>query len=62
MLKGHQLLVELEPPPHMRPAEGEAAPGAKPALQPYVLGPWAGVVVDPNMWRVGRMHISHYTV
>ena len=64
VLKGQQLLVELEAPPYMQPAEAAsvAPPGGKVALQPYVLGLWAGVIVDPNMWQVGRMHLSHYTV
>jgi hypothetical protein len=58
-MKGQQLLVELEAPPYVQHAEAEVPPGGKVALQPYVLRLWAGVIVDPNMWQVGRMHLSH---
>ncbi len=56
VLKGLQLQAELEAPPYMQPAEAEVPPGGKVALQPYVLGSWAGVMVDPDMWRVGCMY------
>ena len=49
-------LVELAAPPYMQPEAAEAPPGGRAALQPYVLGLWAGVVVDPNIDVAGRPH------
>jgi hypothetical protein len=28
----------------------------------YLLGPWAGAVVDPSLWQLGRLAVSHFTV
>jgi hypothetical protein len=61
LLKGHEVLVELPPPAYLQPEGGPATQGTA-ELQPYLLGSWAGVVIDPNMWQVGRLPVSHFTV
>ncbi len=59
VLKGQELLASLPPPAYLQsPEEG---PGQC-QLQPYLLGPWAGAVVDPSLWQLGRLAASHFTV
>jgi hypothetical protein len=61
----HQLLVKLPSTPYVRSADEHVAQD-KVDLQPYLLGPWAGVVVDPALpalpGRVGCLQVSHFTV
>ncbi len=28
----------------------------------YLLGPWAGAVVDPTLWQLGQLAVSHFAV
>lgn len=60
--KGQQLLVQLPPPEHLVKEATADADSAPPKLQPYLLGAWQDVWVDPNVWAVGPQHVSHYLV
>ena len=74
--KGQRLLVALQPPGFLLPkAPGpgggaarhpEAGAGGDVAdrvlLQPYLLGPWRSVWVDPNVWGFGDAPLSAFVV
>jgi hypothetical protein len=60
VLKGQELLASLPPPAYLQPPE-EGQDQCQ--LQPYLLGPWTGAVVDPSLWQIGQLlAVSHFTV
>ena len=38
------------------------APSGRATGQAYLVGPWAGVRVDPSLWGYGRVPITHFVV
>jgi hypothetical protein len=60
--KAQQLLVQVPPPAHLikdAPASIDQAPAK---LQPYLMGMWQDVWVDPNAWAIGPLPVSHFVV
>jgi hypothetical protein len=40
----------------------DPAPSGRATGQAYLVGPWAGVRVDPSLWGYGRVPITHFVV
>jgi hypothetical protein len=60
--KGQQLLVQVPPPAHLI-KEAPTSIDQDPAkLQPYLMGMWQDVWVDPNAWAIGPLPVSHFVV
>jgi len=60
--KGQHLLATVPAPAHLvKEAPSEFDPDAS-KLQPYLLGAWQAVWVDPNAWAVGPLPVSHFLV
>jgi hypothetical protein len=60
--KGQQLLVKVPPPAHLV-KEAPTGIDQDPAkLQPYLMGMWQDVWVDPNAWAIGPLPVSHFVV
>ena len=59
LAKGQKQLLEnwRLPPAHLEGCDRTAA-----ELQPYLLGPWSSVWLDPSVWGVGGMPLSDYVV
>ena len=52
--KGQQLLVKVPPPEHLIKEAPSAIDPDSSKLQPYLLGAWQEVWVDPNAWAILR--------
>jgi hypothetical protein len=60
--KGQQLLVQVPPPAHLV-KEAPTGIDQDPAkLQPYLVGMWQDVWVEPNAWAIGPLPVSHFVV
>ncbi len=60
--KGQQLLVKVPPPEHLIKEAPSAIDPDYPdssKLQPYLLGAWQEVWVDPNAWAIGPLPVFH---
>ena len=62
MAKGQQLLVKVPPPEHLIKEAPSAIDPDSSKLQPYLLGAWQEVWVDPNAWAIGPLPVSHFVV
>ncbi len=63
MAKSQQLLVKLPAPEHLVKEAPSGSDPAPPELQPYLVGAWRDVWVNPNAWAVGGTQpVSHYLV
>ena len=60
--KGQQLLVKVPPPAHLVKEAPTDIDQDSSKLQPYLLGMWQDVWVDPNAWAVGPLAVSHFLV
>jgi hypothetical protein len=60
--KGQQLLVKVPPPEHLIKEAPSAIDPDSSKLQPYLLGAWQEVWVDPNAWAIGPLPVSHFVV
>jgi hypothetical protein len=62
MAKGQQLLVQVQPPAHLV-KEAPTSIDQDPAkLQPYLMGMWQDVWIDPDAWAIGPLPVSHFVV
>jgi hypothetical protein len=60
LLKGRPALVQMTPE---EPAAPGQPPSPPPADEPYLVGPWSQVQVDPSMWRISPdTPLLNYTV
>ncbi len=59
---GQQLLVKVPPPEHLIKEAPSAIDPDSSKLQPYLLGAWQEVWVDPNAWAIGPLPVSHFVV
>ncbi len=60
--KGQQLLVKVPPPAHLVKEAPTCIDQDPSKLQPYLIGMWRDVWVDPNAWVVGPLPVSHFLV
>ncbi len=57
------MLVKVPPPEHLiKEASSAIDPDSSTKLQPYLLGAWQEVWVDPNAWAIGPLPVSHFVV
>ena len=63
VVKGQQRLADVAPGRHLH-SIGTFGADNKAPLQAYLLGAWGdgGVWVDPNVWGLGKMPLSHFVV
>ncbi len=67
-----ELLIKVPPPEHLikvpppelliKEAPQSAIDTDSSKLQPYLLGAWHEVWVDPNAWAIGPLPVSHFVV
>ncbi len=62
LVKGQHLLVKVPPPEHLLSGSPSKFVTDSSKLQPYLLGAWQGVWVDPNAWALGSVPVSHFLV
>ncbi len=62
LAKGRRLLVKVPPPEHLLSGSPSTFDTDSSQLQPYLLGAWQEVWVDPNAWAFGPVSVSHFVV
>jgi hypothetical protein len=62
LAKGQRLLVKVPPPEHLLSGSPSKFDTDSSKLQPYLLGAWQEVWVDPNAWALGPVPVSHFVV
>jgi hypothetical protein len=60
LAKGQRLLVKALPPEHLLSGSPSKFDTDSSKLQPYLLGAWQEVWVDPNAWAFGPVPVSHF--
>ncbi len=60
--QGQKLLVKVPPPEHLIKEAPSAIDPDSSKRQPYLLGAWQEVWVDPNAWAIGPLPVSHFVV